>query len=45
VSSHGGTVASAEAALLDGLRAGQTYLNIHTSMFPGGEIRGVLLEP
>jgi len=42
VSSHGGTVASAESALLAGILAGQAYLNIHTTMFPGGEIRGVL---
>jgi hypothetical protein len=44
VSSHGGTVPSAEAALLAGLLAGQAYLNVHTTMFPGGEIRGVLLQ-
>jgi hypothetical protein len=44
VSSHGSTVPSAEAALLAGLLAGQAYLNVHTSMFPGGEIRGVLLQ-
>jgi CHRD domain len=42
VTSHGGTVASAEAALLAGLEAGQTYLNVHTVMFGGGEIRGFL---
>lgn len=44
VTAHGGTVAGAEAALLAGLLAGQAYLNIHTTMFPGGEIRGVLLK-
>ena len=43
VTSHGGTVTSAEAALLAGMVAGQAYLNVHTTMFPGGEIRGVLL--
>lgn len=42
VAAHGGTAASAEAALLAGIRAGQAYLNIHTTMFPGGEIRGFL---
>jgi hypothetical protein len=42
ITANGGTTASAEAALLTGLLAGQAYLNIHTSMFPGGEIRGVL---
>ena len=42
VSSHGGTPASAEAALATCLAAGTAYLNIHTTMFPGGEIRGFL---
>jgi hypothetical protein len=45
VTAHGGTTASAEAALLAGLQAGQAYLNIHTTAHPGGEIRGVLQEP
>jgi hypothetical protein len=43
VAANGGSVASAEAVLLAGLLAGHAYLNIHTSMFPGGEIRGVLI--
>jgi hypothetical protein len=38
-----GSLAAAEAALLAGLANGQTYLNIHTSNFGGGEIRGVLV--
>jgi len=38
----GGTVAGAEAALLAGMLAGRSYLNIHTTTFPGGEIRGFL---
>ena len=42
VTAHGGTAAGAEAALLAGMQAGQTYLNIHTTMFPGGEERGFL---
>jgi hypothetical protein len=42
VTASGGTVAGAEAALLAGLVAGEAYLNIHTSMFPNGEIRGFL---
>jgi hypothetical protein len=45
VTSHGGTVASAAAALLTGMQAGQSYLNIHTTQFPGGEMRGFLLTP
>ena len=39
-----GDVAGAEAALLAGLHAGTTYLNIHTSVVPSGEIRGFLVE-
>ena len=35
-----GTVAGARNALLAGLDAGSAYFNIHTSVFPGGEIRG-----
>jgi hypothetical protein len=42
VSSNGGSVESARLAFLAGLASGQAYLNIHTSAFPGGEIRGFL---
>jgi hypothetical protein len=42
VSANGGTPASAEAALLAGMQAGEAYLNIHTTVDPGGEIRGFL---
>ena len=46
VTSHGGTTASAEAAFIAGMESGQTYFNIHTGTFPGGEIRGQLVpEP
>jgi hypothetical protein len=38
-----GSVASAESVLLAGLAADLTYLNIHTTTFPGGEIRGFLV--
>ena len=36
------SVAGAEAALVAGLLNRETYLNIHTTAFPGGEIRGFL---
>ncbi len=40
-----GTVAGAEAALSTALMDGKAYLNIHTTVFPGGEIRGFLQAP
>jgi hypothetical protein len=36
------TVAAAETQLLAGIAAGDSYLNIHTTTSPGGEIRGFL---
>jgi len=42
VTASGGTVAAAEAALLAGMVGERTYFNIHTSVFPAGEIRGFL---
>ncbi len=42
VTANGGTAASAEAALIAGISTGRAYLNIHTTSFPGGEIRGFL---
>jgi hypothetical protein len=41
VTAEGG-VAQAEAALETALLQGRTYINIHTTGFPGGEIRGFL---
>jgi hypothetical protein len=38
-----GGLAQAEAALIAGILGEQSYFNIHTSMFPGGEIRGQLV--
>lgn len=32
-------------SLLTGAAAGKAYVNIHTSSFPGGEIRGFLIGP
>ena len=43
VTLNGGSVAASEAALLAGAIAGNDYLNIHTSVVPGGEIRGFLV--
>lgn len=43
VTANGGTPATAEAALLAGIAAGRSYFNIHTSVVPGGEIRGFLV--
>ena len=37
---HGGTPEGAEAYLFQSIADGTAYLNIHTSMFLGGEIRG-----
>ena len=42
ITANGGTPLGAEAALAAGLAAGKAYLNIHTTAFPGGEIRGFL---
>lgn len=42
VTNNGGTTASAFAALRAAISAGKAYLNIHSTMFPGGEIRGFL---
>jgi glucose/arabinose dehydrogenase len=46
ITSNGGTPSGAEAALAASLAAGTAYLNIHTNLSPGGEIRGQLtLDP
>ena len=42
VSANGGTPATAEAALKASIDAGTSYLNIHSTVVPGGEIRGFL---
>jgi len=42
VTANGGTVATAEVALLAAIAAGKAYLNIHSTTFGGGEIRGFL---
>lgn len=43
ITNNGGTPGSAFNALVAGLDNGKAYLNIHTSSFPGGEIRALLV--
>lgn len=43
ISNHGGTVGTAFNDLVTGLDGGNAYLNIHTNLFPGGEIRALLV--
>jgi hypothetical protein len=43
ITANGGTPASAEAAFSAAIQSGRAYLNIHSSNFPGGEIRGFLV--
>lgn len=39
VTASGGTAAAAEARLISNLLSGNAYFNIHSTTFPGGEIR------
>jgi hypothetical protein len=43
ITSHGGTAATAEAALFAGIFANEAYLNVHSSFAGSGEIRGFLV--
>lgn len=45
INNNGGTPAGAEAALAAALMSQRAYLNIHTTQFSGGEIRGFLAVP
>ena len=42
VTAHGGSLSAAETFLADSLEAGTAYLNVHSTVFPAGEIRGFL---
>ena len=41
----GSSAATAEPVFVSSLLAGETYLNIHTTNFTSGEIRGILAVP
>ena len=43
ITANGGTTATAEAALAAAIASGRAYLNVHSSVFGGGEIRGFLV--
>ena len=44
VTANGGTAASAEAALFSAIDTDRSYLNIHSTVYGGGEIRGFLTK-
>lgn len=43
LASFGGTPEAASSALFDAIAANEAYVNIHTSEYPNGEIRGFLV--
>lgn len=43
LSANGGSVMTARNALLEDISENRSYLNIHTNLYPGGEIRGFLV--
>jgi len=45
VTAQGGTITGARNAFVTGLENSETYLNVHSSLFPNGEIRGILVTP
>ena len=44
LAAHGGTAASAETDLLAAMSNGRAYLNLHSTTYPGGEIRGFIYQ-
>lgn len=44
ITANGGTPTAAEAVLSAAMATGKAYLNIHTTVSPGGEIRGFLQQ-
>jgi hypothetical protein len=43
LAAHGGTVSGAASALVDAMNANEAYVNIHSTTYPNGEIRGFLV--
>jgi hypothetical protein len=43
LAANGGSVKGAASAFVDGLNANEAYVNIHTSAYPDGEIRGFIV--
>lgn len=43
ITANGGSAATAFCALSSGIDEGKAYFNIHTTNYPGGEIRGFLM--
>jgi hypothetical protein len=43
VTAHSGSVALSEAALFQSIANGFSYLNVHSNVYGGGEIRGFLV--
>ncbi len=43
IAANGNSIAAARVALISGMNSGNTYVNIHTTRNPGGEINGYLV--